>query len=204
MRRYTLLVWGSVVLSASALLSSWHSGLASAADGAAPVASAQQPGGKTSLYTVPEDGAPADDVPAGSRIVRSLLASHPGQDLTICIAGCRPDMDPIVYAQPTSVVPKPPVAAAPAPAPQTPIAEAPAGEAISQSSETPAQDTAPSGAQSETSGRMEPTAAQPEPQIEHGPAAAQDAPSEPSADAPSDEPSQSDNSSSDDSSSDGQ
>lgn len=57
------------------------------------------------LYTIPEDGMGSNDlVSASSRLVRDEIAAHPNEDLIICIAGCRPGPDRIVYSQPADPI----------------------------------------------------------------------------------------------------
>lgn len=62
------------------------------------------------LYTVPEDGMVAEDVPASSRLVRDLIGKHPSEDVIICLAGCRSLHNRVVYAQPAEPVAAKPVA----------------------------------------------------------------------------------------------
>lgn len=59
------------------------------------------------LYTVPEDGMGAPDVPSDSRLVRDLVSKHPSEDVIICLAGCRTSVDRVVYSQPAEEKPKP-------------------------------------------------------------------------------------------------
>lgn len=154
MRGYKILVWGSILLSASSLVPVWYAAIASAADRSAAVAAAS-PGAKpASLYTVPEDGSGVDDIPASSRLVRDILAQRSNEDLIICIAGCRPGADRVVYSQPAD----------PAPAKPTPVAEAqpaalpPAADAGKDAvkADTPATADVAGGS---SKGHMEPTAA---------------------------------------------
>lgn len=56
------------------------------------------------LYTVPEDGMVAEDVPSSSRLVRDLISQHPAEDVIICLAGCRTSKSRVVYAQPADPV----------------------------------------------------------------------------------------------------
>ncbi len=200
MRRYTLLVWGSMALSALSLVPVLL-GQATAADKPA-AARADTPKRNMGPDTVPEDGAGVDDFPASSRLVRDVLKSRPDEDLIICVAGCRPGNDRVVYAQPSD--PKAlPAVAAPEQAPQ-PVAErapenkpsesaasepAAAGKNAIEAEELASQKAAAeeaaraagkADAEAETQakpdgaeeGRMEPTAAEPE------------APSEPARDQP--------------------
>lgn len=51
------------------------------------------------LHTIPEDGS-LDDIPVAPRVVRELTSLRPKEDLIICIAGCPPGRDRVIYAQP--------------------------------------------------------------------------------------------------------
>lgn len=199
MRRYTLLVWGSMALSALSLAPALL-GQATAAD-KPPAFPADAAKRKMAPATVPEDGVGVDDFPASSRLVRDVIKSRPSEDLIICVAGCRPGNDRVVYAQPSE--PKAlPAVAAPERAPQ-PVAEQPAADKPTESaaSEEATQDKSENAAETEKAaseevtpaaggeaeaeaqakpdiaeeGRMEPTAAEPE------------APSEPASEQPSEE-----------------
>ncbi|MEQ1716847.1 MAG: hypothetical protein ABL907_12810 [Hyphomicrobium sp.] len=112
----------TLALSAAALVPAWYAVTALAADQPHPTGAPQAPAAAASaasaapkLYTVPEDGAPSDDLPAASRLVRDLTTAHPGEDLVICIAGCRQG-DRVVYAQPAEPIVKKPAVAEAAPA----------------------------------------------------------------------------------------
>ena len=61
------------------------------------------------LHTVPEDGMGDTKWLSGAtRIVREITLKRSKEDLIICIAGCVPKQDRVVYAQPTEyVAPKP-------------------------------------------------------------------------------------------------
>jgi hypothetical protein len=66
-------------------------------------------GGPKVLHSIPEDGMGTLDLPASSRLVREIVAVRRNEDLIICIAGCRPGFDRVVYAQPSDpqAAPKP-------------------------------------------------------------------------------------------------
>lgn len=188
MRGYKLLVWGSIVVSASPLVPVWYSVVASAADRPAAAAAAA-PGTKpVSLNTVPEDGAGNDDIPASSRLVRDILVQRSNEDLIICIAGCRPGADRVVYSQPAD----------PVPAKVTPVAETqpaqmppPAVEAAKDAAKAdpPAASEAAAG---DSKGHMEPTAAPTDTLGPNsGPPAEAERPSEaPPAEQPAEQPSE--------------
>jgi hypothetical protein len=173
---------GTLALFAASFVPAWYvvSALAGDSPRAPGARAAAAPAGATAaaapkLFTVPEDGAPSDDVPASSRLVRDLVAAHPGEDLVICIAGCRPG-DRVIYAQPADPMAKKPVVAQaqPQPAtgaepakaeatvasPQTAPAEPADAAKTEQPNETPAAE-APAG-ESESETKMEPTSAEPE------------------------------------------
>ena len=63
------------------------------------------------LNSIPLDGTGEEDIPASSRLVRDLVAAHPQEDLVICIAGCRPGYDRVIYAQPADPLAKKPARA---------------------------------------------------------------------------------------------
>ena len=87
-------------------------------------------GGPKILHTIPLDGGGSEEIPASSRLVRDVIAVHPHEDLIICIAGCKPGQDRVVYAQPSDPQAKPapvPVAET-APAPAADTANAPTAE----------------------------------------------------------------------------
>lgn len=166
MRRSSLLLWSCIALSSASLAPMWYATGALAAG--------------TDLSTEPEDGA-QDDFPASSRLVRDLIAARPNEDLVICVAGCRPGTDRVIFAQPADPMAKRTnVAAQPVavPAASEPVADkkddspapASADATASQSSEPavesePAADAAGTkSAEPET--HMEPTAAEPEPSHE--------------------------------------
>lgn len=158
MRRSTLLLWSSIALCSASLAPIWYAAGAIAAG--------------TDLSTGPEDGA-VDDFPASSRLVRDLISARPNEDLVICVAGCRPGADRVIFAQPADpMARRTNVAAQPdaAPAASEPVADnkddaptpAPAEATTSQSSE-PAADSAAEAKPVEQETHMEPTAAEPEP-----------------------------------------
>ena len=102
---------GSLIAVAAALLAAvTHSASAQSAD-APPKASATAEAPKKSLHTVPEDGmVTPDPMAATTKAVRDLLMSRSKEDLVICVAGCSPSLDRVVYAQPSEL---PPLAPAP-------------------------------------------------------------------------------------------
>jgi hypothetical protein len=167
MRRYTLLVWGSIALSALSLVPVLL-GQATAADkpASAPAEAKQT---KATPATVPEDGSGADDFPASSRLVRDILQTRASEDLIICVAGCRPGNDRVVYSQPSDpkAVPAPAVAATqPAPEQPQPVAaeqpsETPSPEATAEPANTEKVESQPEGAapSSETAGTPSPESA---------------------------------------------
>jgi hypothetical protein len=121
--RRSLLDCGRSILAGSALVAIFLSPAqagdpapkASGAGAAAKAAASGNTSGRSGptqgkiLYTVPEDGMVAEDVPASSRLVRDLIGKHPSEDVIICLAGCRSLHNRVVYAQPAE-----PVAAKPA------------------------------------------------------------------------------------------
>lgn len=52
------------------------------------------------LNTVPEDGLPRDDDSMLPRWLRDLKAKYPTEDLIVCMAGCSPHRDRIIYSRP--------------------------------------------------------------------------------------------------------
>lgn len=198
MRRITLLVGGAMALSALSLVPVLL-GEATAAGkppSTAPAAGTAKP--NMGPATVPEDGGGAEDFPASSRLVRDVLKARPTEDLIICVAGCRPGNDRVVYAQPSD--PREPAASpvqVPQPLaeqgpenepPESAVSEVPAsgmdGSAAEESAaeKAAAEDAAGRAGEAEAEaqasgdaaeeGRMEPTAAEPE------------APSEPASEQP--------------------
>lgn len=171
MRRSTLLLWSSIALCSASLAPIWYAADVSAAGTpkSEPTAAAAS---APNLHTVPEDGA-EDDFPASSRLVRDIIAARPNEDLVICVAGCRPGTDRVIFAQPadpmarrTNIAAQPDAAAA-ASKPVTGNKDeaptpAPAEATTSQSSE-PAADSAAEAKPAEQETHMEPTAAEPEP-----------------------------------------
>lgn len=100
------------------------------------------------MFTIPEDGAGEVTI-RPPKVVREILAKRPLEDLTICVAGCRPNRDLVVYAQPSDPAdpPKPKEnAAAPAPAPAAKSAEQKKPAIV------PAGEMLPTAAKSETGG----------------------------------------------------
>ena len=54
------------------------------------------------LHTVPEDDLVKDNsIPP--KFVRELMAARPKEDLIICMAGCSPSRDRVIYAQPSEI-----------------------------------------------------------------------------------------------------
>lgn len=171
MRRSTLLLWSSIALCSASLAPIWYAAgaIAAGTPKSEPKAAAAS---APDLHTVPEDGA-EDDFPASSRLVRDLISARPNEDLVICVAGCRPGADRVIFAQPADpMARRTNVAAQPhaAPAASEPVADnndnaptpAPAEATTSQSSE-PAADSAAEAKPVEQETHMEPTAAEPEP-----------------------------------------
>lgn len=104
--------WMSAVLSAvfaAPLCSQTFAETPSAGSGDAPAAASSgtpaAPGGGAPgpkiLHTIPEDGLGEEMFPASSRLVRDIVAVRQDEDLVICIAGCIPNRDRVVYAQPS-------------------------------------------------------------------------------------------------------
>jgi hypothetical protein len=118
MRRFSVSVRGLLIASTAFIASAGTFALAQDASQDGPPAASAKPGGSAPpaaaansspsrptqgkiLYTIPEDGMGSNElVPASSRLVRDEVAAHPGEDLIICLAGCRPGPDRIVYSQP--------------------------------------------------------------------------------------------------------
>ncbi len=121
MRPLRLLSWSAVALAAA---------LAHTAGGASAVeapakpspAAGNAPGPQKNLNSIPEDGTGDVGIPASSRLVRQILASHPNEDMVICIAGCRVGVDRVVFAVPAD--PLPPAIAVTQPAAAQPAAAA--------------------------------------------------------------------------------
>ena len=171
MRRSTLLLWSSIALCSASLAPIWYAAdaIAAGTPKSEPTAAAAS---APNLHTVPEDGT-EDDFPASSRLVRDIIAARPNEDLVICVAGCRPGTDRVIFAQPadpmarrTNIAAQPDAAAA-ASKPVTGNKDeaptpAPAEATTSQSSE-PAADSAAEAKPVESETHMEPTAAEPEP-----------------------------------------
>ena len=81
-------------------------------------------GGPKILHTIPLDGGGSEEIPASSRLVRDVVAVHPHEDLVICIAGCKPGQDRVVYAQPADPQARP----APVPVAETAPAAVPSAD----------------------------------------------------------------------------
>ena len=93
------------------------------------------------LYTVPEDGMGDTTWLSGAtRIVREITLKRPHEDLVICIAGCNPKLERVVYAQPAEIVTKKPtdVATQGSPAAASAPAVAPAPVAAQPEAAMPA------------------------------------------------------------------
>lgn len=106
MLRRSARVCGRVVMSA---VISWSLIPIAIAD--APAASSTETAASAPakrLHTVPEDGLGDEHWLSGAtRMVRQILAERPNEDLVICIAGCVPKLDRVVYAQPAEEQRKP-------------------------------------------------------------------------------------------------
>ncbi|MGL4397716.1 MAG: hypothetical protein ACRCS9_14340, partial [Hyphomicrobium sp.] len=70
-----------------------------AASTAAPGESAIQNKGPAVIRRELMDGDDEFGIPASSHQVRAMLTSRPKEDLIICIAGCRPGDDRVVFAR---------------------------------------------------------------------------------------------------------
>ncbi|MFN0218886.1 MAG: hypothetical protein ACKVP4_08755 [Hyphomicrobium sp.] len=57
------------------------------------------PGIEKQLHTIPEDGETVGAFDFVPRWLRALLDSRPNEDLIVCIAGCSPNRDRVVYAR---------------------------------------------------------------------------------------------------------
>ncbi len=77
-----------------------------AADAASPASKAPQAAATEPkrLFSVPEDGSGENEVVA-PRIVRELMSLRPKEDLIVCIAGCSPGRDRVIYSQPVEETP---------------------------------------------------------------------------------------------------
>lgn len=180
MRMSTSRLAGSLAVAACLSLSLVETRIAHAADPAAAAGTAK-PAGNKPLHTVPEDGSGSEDMSASSRIVREVVAAHPNEDLVICIAGCRPGIDRVIYAQPADPMAKAaavavtqepsveqPAVAQDAPAAPTVVNATPETPAVQSEAAAPdVQPAAPDAKQaakpetpSDGEARMEPTAAQ--------------------------------------------
>jgi hypothetical protein len=137
----------------------------SPADGAAPA---------KRLHTIPEDDFSRERSIALTPAVSKILETRASEDLVICVAGCSPGRDIVVYAQPTNktaeAVSPGPLTSEAAPAAMPPAnsdANAPAADMASPAAvdgdgtpETAEAAEAGSGSDAATeTGRFEPTAA---------------------------------------------
>ncbi|HMN37424.1 MAG TPA: hypothetical protein PKD49_06895 [Hyphomicrobium sp.] len=130
------------------------------------------------MNTIPEDGS-ADDFPASSRLVRDLVAAHPNEDLVICVAGCNPVRDRVIYSQPADPLAAKTHVAKTESGQVAPAALEPVGDSDSKAAPPAAADAkAPAAAEpsderappsdsatakpAESESHMEPTAAEPE------------------------------------------
>lgn len=203
MRPSTFLVVSSVALSSVFLVPMWYAALANAADQpnlastppATPTATSPTPAMPPSSVKATLDESSEDDFPASSRLVRDLVAAHPSEDLVICVAGCKPGIDRVIYAQPADPLAKRTNVAAqqhsePSSPPSEQVGEqkdnAAASDTPSVSAE-PAPDApvanndAPAGSSGSES-RMEPTGANVEPSTSEGDSSSDVAPSQPPSD----------------------
>ena len=115
--RNATLSWVSMALAVAFSFPAANLAFADAsADGSPPDASPSQRnpttggGGSTQGKIVRNvDDSSTPDYPASSRLVRDIVATRPNEDLIICIAGCRPGQDRVIYAQPVDrqALPKP-------------------------------------------------------------------------------------------------
>ena len=148
MRRAISLSASSIFVSAALLAAFTHTASAETANAApdAPAkAGAAAEASKKPLHTVPEDGmVTPNPMAATTKAVRDMLMARSKEDLVICIAGCNPWFEHVVYAQPSELPPPPPAPAA------KPMAEtgAPAAEQKDQAGEQskPQADAAPADA----------------------------------------------------------
>ncbi len=104
---------GSSIVVAAALLAAFTQAASAQSADAPPKAGATAEAPKKSLHTVPEDGmVTPDPMAATTKAVRDLLMARSKEDLVICVAGCNPSLDRVVYAQPSELPPVAPAAAA--------------------------------------------------------------------------------------------
>ncbi len=157
--RNATLSWVSMALAVAFSLPAAEAAFAdTSADGSPPDASPARTnpttgggggggGGSTQgkIIRNPDDSS-TPDFPASSRLVRDIVATRPNEDLIICIAGCRPGQDRVIYAQPLDRqalpkpapvsefeqkdAPKPEAAAAAAPSPTAPADDKKNAEAV--------------------------------------------------------------------------
>lgn len=100
------------------------------------------------MHTVPEDGETTGAFEFVPKWLRDLLASRPLEDLVVCIAGCSPNRDRVVYAR-LKETPEPRPLAGSDPAPKK--IETPA-ETAPPAAETPVSGAEPSSADSKAEG----------------------------------------------------
>lgn len=165
MLRKSARISGRVVVSA---VISWTLIPIAVAD--APAPSANPPSAAESaeakfkrLHTVPEDGIGDDHWLSGAtNFVRMILAQRPNEDLVICIAGCVPKQDRVVYAQPAEPTSRKPLGVVSDAAPvATPATEA---ETPAQAATAPADQSKPAVAADGDAKKLEfvPSMAKPE------------------------------------------
>ncbi|MGQ0458005.1 MAG: hypothetical protein ACT4OU_13215 [Hyphomicrobium sp.] len=89
------------------------------------MAIAPPPAVEKQLHTIPEDGETTGAFDFVPKWLRALLDSRPNEDLIVCIAGCSPNRDRVVYARLKETPdPAPQAAAPPAPTANAPPAVA--------------------------------------------------------------------------------
>lgn len=114
---------------------------------------APPPAVEKQLHTIPEDGETTGAFDFVPKWLRALLDSRPNEDLIVCIAGCSPNRDRVVYARlkekpdPTPQAAAPTAAPAPAAAAAAPVAQ-PAAPPVASAkpAEAPASSAAPNSA----------------------------------------------------------
>lgn len=112
-----------------------------------PMSAAEAEANFKRLHTVPEDGIGDEHWLSGAtNFVREVLAKRPNEDLVICVAGCVPKQDRVVYAQPSEPTSRRPlgVVSEAAPAAAAPAADTPAQAEFVPSMATPEHADAPS------------------------------------------------------------
>ena len=194
MRPLRLLPWSAVAFAAA--LAQNIGGAAAIeppAKSATPAAAVYNaPAPQNMPHSIPEDGMGDIGVPASSRLVRQLLAAHPNQDMVICIAGCRPGVDRVVYAVPSDPLP-------PAIAVTQPVAAEPAatGEAEPQKATEPVAAAPAAAAAANNAVETKPAAEAPAPAAKAEPTEQDTKKMVPTAAGKNDEPANADNKSDD-------